>query len=237
MGLKEGYYRLMRILFNDAALTSSIILSIIFIAYALLPLFLSPNAGLYSFYYGVSRVIVWILISLVVLYIIFKWRVNLFYNSLKARKVSGKHLSIVIVKYDLLHKSVFYLLIRFKELFHTLKENNIPFEVCLVNDKHELINAIDDKNVHAIMIFGHGIKHGIKFSDYTYLYYCEVPRLSHIKYLGQFHCNHFAGKSLDQYIGCEGKVTDDIVISHEINDYIQSKLYVQKFKKIFGVKK
>jgi|GEM_PF-5163382 len=234
--LKNNYYNFLRVVFDDVPLSTTIILSMLLCVYALLPLVYHPVHGLFGFYSAIARVILWVIIILLILYPIGLIRTGMFYRWAESYDSSakGRHLAIIVVKYSLMIKSLFHLLVKMKLLSRTLKDNDIPFRIYVVKNSRQVLDIVANKDVSAVMVFGHGVRHGIKFSDYTYLYYCDIPKYKHIKYWSQFHCNHYAGKSMSEYLGCEGYATSDITISHDINDYIKSKAYVKKLKKILG---
>jgi len=151
-------------------------------------------------------------------------------------KLKTKHLAIIMVRYNIIYKTMFYLLTNFKKFFEVLNQNDIPYVVYVIDKKEDFTAIVKNKDVKALFIFGHGRKHGLKFGNEVWPYY-NIPKVKNIEYVGQFHCNHESGKSLYEHLGCKGVLIDGVTLSYDINEYIDSKKYVPILKAIFGKKK
>jgi len=205
------------------------------VIYALLPLVFYPSLGFYRAYYLISKIVLGILICVMLAYFPMLWYIRRYYASLPTKKMHSEHLAIIIIKYDIMYKTFFYLLIHLKRLFQILTGSNIPYTVSVVKNEKELVETLTDKKVKAVFIWGHGQRHGVKFGNEVYPY-CNLPKISHIKFVGQFHCNHYSGRSLQECIQCYGILPDGVTISYELNEFIDSKKYIPELKKLFKVK-
>jgi len=128
------------------------------------------------------------------------------------------------------------MLINLFKFLDKLRENKIPFSVYVVSNKDEFMSVINNRKVKVLFVFGHGQKHGVKFGNELW-HYCNIPKVSHIKFVTQFHCNHYTGKSLHEHLRCKGTlITQDVTIYQDINKYIDSEKYLSNLKKILRVK-
>ena len=233
--IREKYYQLIRSFLENF----SVILLIILLLYALSPLFFHSEVKFYRVYDDIAWIFIGILSLVIIVYFPVKLYIKHFYNKillLSRKKLSGEHLAIIIVKYDSFYKSLYYVLMHFNKLFNTLDANKVPFVVYLINNEKEFVKVVQDKDVKAMYIFSHGQKHAIRFGKKMF-HYCNIPKVSHIKFVGQFHCNRYGGMPLKEHLDCEGLVTDDWTIYQEINDFIDSGKYLVKLKKLFSIKK
>ncbi len=93
-----------------------------------------------------------------------------------------------------------------------LKNNGKPFKVYKWVDKDTFKRIICDEKVKEAYIFGHGVRHGIKFNMKEIFYYCnfeeEFKTLPKKDYIAQLHCNRLGGKSLVEIAAKDGFVTN-----------------------------
>lgn len=230
--IRERYYAFLRAFFKDVPKSLYILFLSLFILYAVLPLFFHNYYSFYWFYHNISYVVLSIVIGVLISYYPLRTYFEHYYRKIRTKKLSTSHLAIVMIKYNILFKSAFYILIHFKKFFSILKDNSIPYVVYVVDDKDELIDIVQNKNVKAVYIFGHGQRHGVKFGNEVW-HYCNMPKASHIEFVGQFHCNHYTGKSLYDHLECDGRMVDGVTLCYDVNDYIESREYLQHLKKLF----
>lgn len=90
---------------------------------------------------------------------------------------------------------------RIDKIIRYLKKKNKPYKVFTRITPNKLKEITEDKMVKGIILFGHGQKHGIKLSKKKVFYYCEAGKSPKKEFVMQFHCNHYGGTSLVDYIG------------------------------------
>jgi len=233
--LTKLYHNFLRIFFRDTHKSVLIIFFCLFLIYAILPLFFYPDMMLYRIYYVSSKILIWTIIFLTPIYILLKFRIRYVYNKIQSPSLKRDHLAIIVVKYDSFFKSMFYMFINLFRFLHKLRSSKIPFSVYVVDNRKQFMDVIYNKNVKVLFIFGHGQKHGIKFGNELW-HYCSIPKVSHIRFVTQFHCNHYSGKSLHEHFGCNGSfITEDVTIYHDINKFIDSEEYLENLKKLLKV--
>jgi hypothetical protein len=234
--IQEKYHVFLRTIFKDIPKSLYLFFFTLFLLYAILPLFFYPNPSFYKLYYTNSKILLWIWIVSTAIYIPLNLRISKFYSEIPTPQLEKTHLAIIIVKYDIFFKSMFYMLINVKKFLNRLRKNNVPFSVYLVNNKDEFMKVINNPKVRVVFVLGHGQKHGIKFGNELW-HYCNIPKVSHIKYVAQFHCNHYTGKSLHEHLECKGSLlTEDVTIYQDINKFIDSEKYLSNLKKLLKVK-
>jgi len=233
--IKELYYSLLRAFFADVPVSLYRLLLLGLIVYSILPFFFYPNEIFYRTYYYLSYLTLGILIICIITYIPIRIYLKNYYLNIQTKKMGAKHLAIVLVRYNVIYKTFFYVLTHFRKFFSILSQNNIPYVVYVIDAKDELIRIVENKNVKALFIFGHGRRHGVKFGNEVWSYY-HMPKVKHILYAGQFHCNHESGKSLYEHLDCNGTLIDGVTLSYDINDYFESKEYIPIFRKIFSIR-
>ena len=234
--IREKYLNFLRSFFKDVPTSLYKLLLFVLIVYAVLPLFFYPRLDFYRFYYIISYVTLGIIAFFAIIYYPIRWYVERFYNNIQTKKLNTSHLAIILIKYNILFKSLFYILMNLKYLFVLLTKNNIPYTVYVVKTKEEFTDIIKDKQVKSVFVFSHGQRHGVKFGNEIW-HYCNLPKVKHIQFVGQFHCNHYTGKSLYEHLECDGVMTKGVTLYHDINKYIASEEYVPILKDIFKIKK
>jgi len=238
--IKEIYYSFLRAFFADVPTSLYKLLLFGLIVYSVLPVFFYNNTVFYRVYYYLSYLTISILVICAITYFPLKSYLKKYYLRIQTKKLKTEHLAIIIVRYNIIYKTLFYLLTHFKKLFAILNQNHIPYVVYVINTNEEFINILKNRNVKAIFVFGHGRRHGLKFGNEVWSYNnlsVLAPKLKHIIYVGQFHCNHESGKSLYEQLDCDGTLTEGVTLCYDINDYIDSRKYISILKGIFGVKK
>jgi hypothetical protein len=234
--IREKYHNFLRVFFKDTPKSLYILFLCLFMIYAIMPLFFYPNINFYKIYYIGSKVLLWIIIILTLVYLPLKLSIRNFYREIRTPALNKNHLAIIIIKYNIFVKSMFYMLLNIKKFLGKLRKSNVPFSVYVVNNKDEFMNVINNTKVKVLFVFGHGQKHGVKFGNELW-HYCDIPKVSHIKFVTQFHCNHYTGKSLHEHLGCKGNmITEDVTIYHDINKFIDSEAYLSSLKKLLRVK-
>jgi len=119
-----------------------------------------------------------ILIICALAYFPLKTYLRNYYIKIQTKSSKGKnrkHLAIILVRYNIIYKTFFYVLIHFKKFFTILNQNKISYVVYVIDTKEEFIDIVKDKNVKALFIFGHGRKHGLKFGNELWPYY-NIPK-------------------------------------------------------------
>ena len=234
--IKELYFSILRAFFADVPVSLYKLLLFGLIVYSVLPVFFYPNNKFYEVYYYLSYITISILLICAITYFPLKSYLKKYYIRVQTAKLKTKHLAIIMVRYNIIYKTMFYLLTNFKKFFEVLNQNDIPYVVYVIDKKEDFTAIVKNKDVKALFIFGHGRKHGLKFGNEVWPYY-NIPKVKNIEYVGQFHCNHESGKSLYEHLGCKGVLIDGVTLSYDINEYIDSKKYVPILKAIFGKKK
>ncbi|MFH1173996.1 MAG: hypothetical protein V1725_02600 [archaeon] len=154
---------------------------------------------------------------------------KIFYRDISKKSYLNEknHVAIIIPKYSNYIKFGGEHTTDFNKLFSNMKKRELPFAVYVINSVSELQKIIDDEKVKALLIFGHGIRHGVLVNDVTLCHYCELKKRQNIAYIAQYHCNDKGGQSLKECFGCEGDVTNRIRTSFELAKIIKSeKLYL-----------
>lgn len=233
--IREKYRAFLRSFFKDVPTSLYWLLLFVLIIYSVLPLFFYPRLDFYRFYYILSYVVLIIIAFFAIIYYPISWYVEKYYKNIQTKKLSTPHLAIILIKYNILFKSLFYVLMNLKYLFTILTKNRIPYVVYVVKNKEEFTNIINDTKVKSLFVFSHGQRHGVKFGNEVW-HYCNLPKVKHIQFVGQFHCNHYSGKTLYEHLECEGTMTKGVTIYQDIDDYISSEKYLPILKKIFKVR-
>jgi hypothetical protein len=244
--IKDLYRSLLRVFFADVPVSLYRLLLFGLVTYSIFPIFFYPDMLFYKIYYYISYLTISILLICAILYFPMKAYIRTYYTNIQTKdirtkniqakrdnKKNTKHLAIILVRYKIIYKTLFYLLTNFKKFFMILNQNHIPYNVYVIDTKEDFIKIITDKNVRALFIFGHGRRHGLKIGNEIWPYY-NVPQAKNITYVGQFHCNHESGKSLYEHLGCDGVLIKGVTLSYDINEYIDSKKYISILKKILS---
>jgi hypothetical protein len=233
--ITEMYHKFLRTFFKDVPKSLYIVFLCLFTIYSITPIFFYPNMDFYRIYYINSKILLWAVAIVTIIYIPLKLRINYFYKTVKTIPLKKKHLAIIIVKYDIFFKSMFYMLINTEIFLRRIRKENIPYTVYVVKDKDEFLSVITNKNVKAVFVFGHGQKHGLKFGNELW-HYCNIPKMPHIRFVIQFHCNHYTGKSLHEHLGCSGNlVAEDVTIYQDINKFIDSEHYLPQLRDLLKI--
>lgn len=116
-------------------------------------------------------------------------------------------------------------------LVNYLVKNKKPYKVYDYVTRQNLKKIIGDKNVKSIVLFGHGQRHGIRIGRNEMFYYCELNNPSKKHLVAQFHCNHFKGKGLADYMVSKplfnfvkDKKQNDLDLSRQITKIIKNHL-------------
>jgi hypothetical protein len=232
---KEIYHSFLRVIFKDVPTSLYRLVLSVLIVYSVLPFFFYPQLDFYRVYYILSIIVINIIALCAILYCIVRLCLDRYYKNIQTKKLNVSHVAIILIRYNILFKSLFYPLMKLKYFFNILNKNSIPYTVYLVKSKEEFIDIINNKQVKSVFVFSHGQRHGIKFGNEIW-HYCNLPKVKHIQFVGQFHCNHYSGKTLYEHLGCNGVMTQGVTLYQDINKYILSEEYVSVLKKLFKIK-
>ncbi len=138
-------------------------------------------------------------------------------------KANTNHIAIILCNSYLPERILIYME-KLPRLIKYFKKRKWPYKVHFGTNKKELKKIIKNPKTKIIYIFGHGQRHGVKLNNKEMAYYCEFEGYPKKKFIAQLHCNHYAGKSLVEYISensIKGFVTNKKINSKKISKFIK----------------
>ena len=143
--IKELYYSFLRLFFSDVPTSLYRLLLFGLVVYSILPLFFYPSIAFYKVYYYMACFVMGILLICAVTYFPIKACLRNYYIKIQIKQSTDKnkkHLAIVLVRYNIIYKTFFYVLTHFKKFFAILTENHIPYVVYVINTTDELTHLV-----------------------------------------------------------------------------------------------
>jgi len=112
-------------------------------------------------------------------------------------------------------------LLNIDKIIDYFEDKQIRYAIFECKTARETKKIIFNKMAKSIILIGHGHKHGIGTSKKEMLYYCTLKGAPQKKIIAQFHCNHFKGSPITDYVKCKKSfITNDKMNTDEINEMI-----------------
>jgi len=115
------------------------------------------------------------------------------------------------------------------KLLKTLKLKKESYKVYEFVSAKEFKKIINNPKVSNVYILGHGQRHGVKLGKNECIYYCEFKNAKKKEAIFQFHCNHYGGKSLADYILSKKGIS--FVTTKKMNTLQINKIIYENYKK------